>query len=365
MGFIAIISLVKKGKKVKDYNIVEKVMATLKELSQMTGYSITTISRVLNEDPTLSVTDATRKMILEAAGKMDYVGKSNARKKNAEEQLRIGIVEMENSQMQLKDTYYLYLKSCVENSCFENKIETVVMQYDYETASYYCAVAKDLNGILAIGQFNEEQVAAMEKWSTNIVFVDSAPCPERFCSVVPDFEIGIRQGLNYLKQEGHTKIAFVGPKFTTDAYSRQAPELRRKIFEEFAQNPEFGIEGSFITTEWKEHDVTDRMIKYLKGLNEEDKPTVFFAFNETTAMSLLRALQIMDYQVPQDFSVLGYNDTALASLTQPSLSSIRIQIEQIASLGVDLLVKYIKEDMVPVKIMVPSVLVIRESVQKI
>jgi len=320
---------------------------------------------VLNEDPTLSVTDATRKMIFEAAGKMDYVGKSSSRKKTAEEQLKIGIVEMENSQMQLKDTYYLYLKSCVENSCFENKIETVVMQYNEESGSYQCAVSKDLNGILAIGQFNEEQVAAMERWTTNIVFVDSAPCPERFCSVVPDFEIGIRQGLTYLKEEGHSKVAFVGPKFTTDAYSRQAPELRRRIFKEYTNNPDYGIEGSFITTEWQEHDVTDRMIKYLKALKEEDRPTVFFAFNETTAMSVLRALQIMEYQIPQDFSVLGYNDTALASLTQPSLSSIRIQIEQISRLGVDLLVKYIKEDMVPVKVMVPSVLVVRESVRKI
>lgn len=342
-------------------------MATLKELAKITGYSITTISRVLNEDATLSVTDATRKMILEAAGKLDYVSKSSAQKKSLEKQLRIGIVEMGNSQMQLKDTYYLYLKSNVENCCFDNSMETVMMQYDEESETYQTAVAKELDGILAIGQFREEQIAAMEKWTSNIVFVDSSPSPEKFCSVVPDFEVGMQQGLNYLKNAGHHHIAFVGPKYSTDAHSRQALELRRKLFCEYTENKDSGLQGTLITTEWQEYDVTERMISYLKSIKDaEDKPTVFFAFNETTAMSVLRALQIMDYQVPEDFSILGYNDTVLAGLTQPQLSSVRIQIEEMAKLGVELLVKTVKEsNRVPLKIMVPSVLVIRESVKQI
>ncbi|MBO5372129.1 MAG: LacI family DNA-binding transcriptional regulator [Lachnospiraceae bacterium] len=341
-------------------------MATLKELSKITGYSITTISRVLNEDETLSVTDATRKMILETAGKMDYVGKNSAQKKQTEKQLKIGIVEMGNGQVQLKDTYYLYMKSNVENSCFDHGIETVMMQYDESAGKYNCAVAKELNGILAIGQFKEEQVEAMQKWTSNIVFVDSAPCPEKFCSVVPNFEVGIQQGLNYLKKSGHRRIAFVGPKYATDANNRQALELRRKLFKEFTKN-DTDLQGTLITTEWQEYDVTERMIAYLKGLTDEDeKPTVFFAFNETTAMSILRALQIMEYQVPQDFSILGYNDTVLAGLTQPQLSGVRIQIEEMAKLGVDMLIRNIKgEFLVPLKVMVPSVLVVRESVKTI
>lgn len=342
-------------------------MATLKELSKITGYSITTISRVLNEDATLSVTDATRKMILEAAGKLDYVSKSSAQKKNAEKQLKIGIVEMGNSQIQLKDTYYLYLKSNVESSCFENSIETVMMQYDEENACYQTAVAKEIDGILAIGQFREEQIAAMENWTTNIVFIDSAPNPEKYCSVVPNFEVGMQQGLKYLKEAGHRNIAFVGPKYSTDAHNRQALELRRKLFCEYTQGKDSEVNGILITTEWQEFDVTERIIAYLKENKDAvDKPTVFFAFNETTAMSILRALQIMDYQVPEDFSILGYNDTVLAGLTQPQLSSMRIQIEEMAKLGVELLMKSIKEkSMIPLKVMVPSILMKRESVKQL
>ena len=71
-------------------------MATLKELAQATGYSIATISRVLNNDKTLNVTDNTRKMILEEAFRMNYVSKHATNRKNNKEHYKIGIVEMEN-----------------------------------------------------------------------------------------------------------------------------------------------------------------------------------------------------------------------------------------------------------------------------
>ena len=59
-------------------------MATLKELSEYTGFSITTISRVLNNDPTMKVTDATRAAILEAAGKLQYKASPRARRAHPE-----------------------------------------------------------------------------------------------------------------------------------------------------------------------------------------------------------------------------------------------------------------------------------------
>ena len=97
-------------------------MATLKELAQATGYSIPTISRVLNNDKTLNVTDNTRKMILEEAFRMNYVSKHATNRKNNKEHYKIGIVEMENLQMQLSDTYYLYLRNEIENCCFDKEI---------------------------------------------------------------------------------------------------------------------------------------------------------------------------------------------------------------------------------------------------
>ena len=86
-------------------------MATLKELSEHTGYSITTISRVLNNDPTMSVSDATRAAILEAAGALNYKKPSPRQRRDAAGHLCFAVAEMLSPVEQLKDPYYLYLKN--------------------------------------------------------------------------------------------------------------------------------------------------------------------------------------------------------------------------------------------------------------
>lgn len=343
-------------------------MATLKELAQATGYSIATISRVLNNDKTLNVTDNTRKMILEEAFRMNYVSKHATNRKNNKEHYKIGIVEMENLQMQLSDTYYLYLRNEIENCCFDKEIETVMLQYDVENGIYKSAVPKTLDAVIAIGQFSEDQINAMEACTSKIIFVDSSPCPERFCSVVPDFEIGIQQGIDYLINAGHRVIAFVGPEYSMDSVSRRALELRRKIFkEQMKHRMEKGVKGLLIDIAWRETDVAGRITDYLKALSTESpRPTAFFAFNESTAMGILQALTMQNYHVPEDFSLLSYNDSVLASMTQPQLSSIRIHMKEMAQMAVEIIEKNMDErEILPYRISVPSTLVIRDSVKKI
>lgn len=343
-------------------------MATLRELSEITGYSIATISRVLNGDETLKVTENTRSMILAAAGKVDYPSKQNANKKNScEMHLKLGIVEMATAQESEKDPYYLYVKNNVEKCCFNNGMETFVMQYDEGEGCYRSAASRELDGILAIGQFREEQIAAMEKCTSRIVFLESAPFPEKFCSVMPDYEVGIRQGVDYLIELGHRRIVFVGPEFSTDSTCRQAPELRRSFFADYMERYGKEAEGILLDSEWQGDDVAEQIIQYVKNIQDEKgRPTAFFAYNETTALGVFRALQILGYHVPEDFSILSYNDTALATMTQPQLSGIHINIEEMVKYAVWMMQRMAKgEGEIPLRISVPATLVVRESVQSV
>lgn len=342
-------------------------MTTLKELAKETGYSIATISRVLNEDKTLNVTEATRQLIFEAAGRLDYKGKQTKNRKAAKEYFRIGIVEMDTKDLQQRDTYYLYLRNYAEECCFEREFETVSMQYDAENTIYRSAVPQKIDGILAIGQFPADQIDAMIAVTENLVFVDSAPRQDEFCSVIPNFQIGVEQGLEYLIREGHRRIAFVGPEYSTDGRKRRAPELRRKIFMEYMErHAEEDIEGILIDICWREHDVSEYILQYLNiHKDREDCPTAFFAYNEITAMGVLGALQRLHYHVPEDFSILSYNDSIMTTLTQPQLSSIRIHMCEMVRIGVELLEKQIKEKGIfPITVSVPSSLMERQSVGK-
>lgn len=343
-------------------------MATLRELSEITGYSIATISRVLNGDETLKVTENTRAMILEAAGKADYPSRQNVNKKSGTGlHLKLGLVEMVTTQESEKDPYYLYLKNNVEKCCFANGMETFVMQYDKEGECFRSAVSRELDGILAIGQFREEQIVAMEKFTSRIVFLESAPFPEKFCSVMPNYEVGIRQGVDYLIEQGHRRIVFIGPEFSTDSTCRQAPELRRKIFADYMERRGKEAEGILLDAEWQGDDVAEQIMQYVRSFQESgERPTAFFTYNETTALGVFRALQIMGYQVPEDFSILSYNDTALATMMQPQLSGIHIHIEEMVKHAVWMMERMAGgEGQIPLRISVPATLVIRESVKPV
>lgn len=343
-------------------------MATLREISKITGYSITTISRVLNGDDTLKVTDNTRNMILEAARRMAYPNKWNMNKKNySEEYLKLGIVEMVSTRESQKNPYYYYVKNSVEKYCFSNGMETFMMQYDFREDCYRSAAPRKLDGILAIGQFREGQIEAMRNYTSRIVFLESAPYPDKFCCVIPDYEVGIRQGVDYLIAQGHRKIIFVGPEFTTDSTYRQAPELRRKFFSEYLCQYGGKAEGIFMDVECQGDDMVEQIIQYVKGFQDvEERPTAFFTYNETTALGVLRAIQLLGYQVPEDFSIMSYNDTILATVAQPQLSGVRIHIDEMVKNAVWLMERLNRDkEQIPVKISVPTSLVIRESVKPV
>ena len=87
-------------------------MATIRDLATHTGFSVATISRVLNNDPTMKVTDETRIKILEAADEMNY-SRSKPRHSSKNHVLHVAIAEMMSQREKLSDPYYLYLKNYV------------------------------------------------------------------------------------------------------------------------------------------------------------------------------------------------------------------------------------------------------------
>ena len=96
-------------------------MATLKELADRTGCSPAAISRILNADPTLSVSEETRRRVLEEAGRLNYSASKSRRGRAPKPLMRVGLAEMLSSSRQLDDPYFLYLGNHVRQGCQERK----------------------------------------------------------------------------------------------------------------------------------------------------------------------------------------------------------------------------------------------------
>ncbi|MED4987112.1 LacI family DNA-binding transcriptional regulator, partial [Geobacillus stearothermophilus] len=99
-------------------------MATLKEIAEKVGVSVATVSRVLNYDATLSVSDETRRRIFEVAQELNYKT-LRERSQQARESFRFGLIHWYSERQEIDDPYYMAIRLGVEKECFDRGIELV------------------------------------------------------------------------------------------------------------------------------------------------------------------------------------------------------------------------------------------------
>ncbi|MCI2056231.1 MAG: LacI family DNA-binding transcriptional regulator [Oscillibacter sp.] len=333
-------------------------MATLRVLSEHTGFSITTISRVLNDDPTISVQSATRAAILDAAGKLHYQSTTRPRRSAPKTAgASIAFAEMLTPVEQLSNPYYLYLKTYAQKHCKDNWLATIRLG---ETARGYQAPSGQTpGGILAIGIFDCEQVKSLSALSDNLVFLDSCPDPTRCDSVVLDFDLGIELGLDHLLALGHRRIGFLGPDRKLNCLKRPAPEVRRQHFIDYMKSRELFDPALLLECSMDTRSAVGRLAQ-----SGDSLPTALLVANEETAIGAVRGLRENGLRVPQDVSIISFNDTPLSALTDPPLTSISTHVELMSETAIDLLASRIRtgRKQLPLKLVVPPALIERESV---
>lgn len=334
-------------------------MATIKEIAALAEVSISTVSRVLNFDETLNVSDVTREKILKIADELEYVSSKTRKTKNKKSR-DIGIIYWYNYEEELGDPYYLSIRLAAEKKCNENNFNLIKLSEDSDVDDI-----KSVNGIIAIGRFSPSTVEKLSSANENIVFVDFSPDENRFDSVLADIGKSTIKVLNYLYELGHRKIAFIGGKRLEDLYDESAYIDDRDIkYKEFMErkgiyNPDYIYSGERFTFK-AGYDLTKEALKFQKEI------TAFFLGNDTMAVGAYKAISEAGLNIPEDISIVGFNDQPSAKYMIPSLTTIRIPSEYLGSAAVDLLIEnmngmrdYNK------KVIIPAEFKIRESCKKI
>ena len=338
-------------------------MATLKELADRTGYSPATISRILNGDPSLSVTPEARRKVLEEAGRLNYSATRSRRGRTPKGLLRVGVAEMLTPAQQLEDPYYLYLSGFVRQGCLDRKYACLPLESRGE--GFFAPEGERLDGIVAIGLFTPGQVESLAGQSGNVVFLDSSPFESRFDSVVLGYELGISLALEHLTALGHRRIGFVGPAYKLDDRRQRAPEVRRQFF--LRLMAERGLLDRALMLDCPME--TEAAARAVEGFlaSGAPRPTAFLCANEESAIGVLRALSEGGLSVPGDLSVVSFNDTPRSALVDPPLTSVSTHVEEMARTALRLLAERAalpgREPVrtLPLKVVVPPSLAVRKS----
>lgn len=342
---------------------MEVGMATLKELSESTGYSSATISRILNGDPTLSVTEETRRIVLEAAGRINYIATRSKRGRTPKKAFHVAVAEMMTPVQQLNDPYYLYLSSYIRQGCIDNNFTYVPLERYGDTFSSRNAVS--LSGIVAIGEFTAPQIESLSSLSKNIVFIDSSPFESRFDSVVLGYELGISLALEHLFQLNHKRIGFIGSIYNYNDWRARAPEARRQHFLRIMREHNL-LDPALVLNCAMDIEATKKAVQgFLRS--GTPLPTAFLCANEEIAIGTLVVLKENGLSVPDDISVVSFNDTPKSTLVTPQLTSVSTHVEEMSRVALRLLAERASiggNDPIrtlPLKVTVPPSLVVRDS----
>lgn len=327
-------------------------MATIKDIANKAGVSISTVSRVLNYDATLSVGDSTRQKIFEAAEELNY--KKKPLRKAASP--RLALVHWYTEAEELNDLYYLSIRLGVEKQCQMRNLQ--INKFFYNKLENLKTEA--VEGMIAIGKFSPSQISELKDVTKQIVFVDSTPEEEQFDSVVVDFEKATKTVLNYLMEKGHRKIGYIGGREQLKGHLEEIEDLREKTFKAHMQSHGLLEKSSVFTGRFTVEDGYWLMKQAIQDLGE-DLPTAFFCGNDTIAVGSLQALHEENIAIPDRVNIVGVNDISVSKYVYPSLSTVKVFTELMGETAVDLLLERITGRSVAKKVYVSTKLTIRES----
>lgn len=338
-------------------------MATIKDIAKLSNVSTSTVSRVLNNDSSLSVTEETRKKVNEVAEKLQYTlpQRKSVKKQHELKDMKIGLIIYCSEKVEDEDPYFLSIRQGVEQELYHYGLEIskVIRWINYD--SY-----ESLNGLdslIVIGKIDFDFLNPFFVQIQNIVFVDYSPNDEVFDSVIVDFEKATYKALDHLLENGHASIGFIGGtvflhQFGSKAGSRQM-DKRLKGFRKYMEskglfNEDHVYIGDNFTTQ-----TGYELMK--KAISNNCLPTAFIIASDPMAIGAYRALEEAGISIPNEVSIVAFDDITIAQYMTPPLTTIKVYSNEMGKAAVRLLDEKLNGREVSMKLVVPTKLIIRQS----
>lgn len=337
-------------------------MATIKDISKITGVSSSTISRVLNLDETITVSISTKKKIFEAAEKLSYT-KHIKPKKDIEHILSFGLVHWYNEYQEMNDPYFISIRIGIEDECKSNNINLTKIYNDDNQDN--ALINNKFDGLIILGKFDADRINDFKQYCDNIVFVHSNNPKFTYDSVQADFRELTNDVIKYLLSAGHEKIGFIGGREEIPRNHEKIIDYRETQFENYLKRiglyrPEYVKIGNF------SHKDGYELMKELINENKNHLPTATFIASDSMAIGAIRAINEAGLKIPEDISIFSCNDIPTSQYTSPPLSTVKIYTEFMGQTSIKLLLDQINGTRQHfIRVTVPHELIFRESVSEL
>ncbi|MRX72728.1 catabolite control protein A [Bacillus lacus] len=325
---------------------------TIYDVAREANVSMATVSRVVNGNPNVKPT--TRKKVSEAIDRLGYRPNAVARGLASKKTTTVGVVIPDVS-----STFYSELARGIEDIATMYKYNIILSNSDQnkdkELHLLNTMLGKQVDGIVFMsGHIRNEHVEEFKRSPVPIVLAASVDLEGETPSVNINYEQGAYDAVSMLIQKGHKKVAYVtGPMeepvnklMKMDGYTKALKDAGLEVDEEYI------FEGDY---------TYDSGIEAFEKL-EELKPAAIFAGTDEMALGVIHAAQDRGYSIPEDIEIIGFDNTRLAVMVRPQLTTVVQPTYDIGAVAMRLLTKLMnKEEVEEHKVELPHRIEIRQS----
>src|SRR3954468_24792508 len=328
------------------------VLMDIRTVAERANVSIATVSRTINHVPTVNPEIAKR--VWEVIDELDYFPNTQARALVSGRSKIFGLIVSE-----ITNPFFPELIQGFEDIAVENGYEVLISSTNYDPRRMNLCIRRMLErkaeGV-AVMTFGIEEPLLEQLAERNIplVFVDQGPDRPGISLLKIDYHHGIRQGVQHLAALGHRNIAFIsGPMRLHSAQSRLAAFSKSLTECGIAINQDWIVEG--------DHTLEGGIAAADKLLSGPRLPSAVMCSNDLTAIGVLHKVYRAGLRVPDDLSIIGFDDIQITRVTIPPLTSIQMSRTELARSAVNALRAHVENTTPHREYKIDTRLVVRES----
>lgn len=331
-------------------------MATMKDIARIAKVSTSTVSHVINN--TRYVSDEIREKIMKVVNELNYTPSAVARSLKVKETKTLGMLVTATS-----NPFFAEVVSGVEQYCNQHHYNLIISSIDGNEQrlqqNIQTLIQKQVDGLLLM--YSDTRHAMVEQLNLNlpIVVMDWWPTELNADKIYENSEFGAYLATKTLIEQGHKNIAIITGKLDKSlAHNRLLGYQKALQDAHLPINPDWIIESHF--------DFEGGVEGMKKLLQITPRPTAVFACSDTIAIGVYQVAWQQGLRIPQDISVIGYDNIMLAQYLTPPLTTIHQPKAELGKLAVEILLERIKSPDLEYKTtMLQPQLIWRASVVKI
>lgn len=337
----------------------DKKYVTLRHVAEHAGVSASTASLVLNGKGDISL--ATREKVRQAVFELNYTSRSQKTKFDFSPTIKFLKVSKHGQTVNTDHNHFItdYIDG-MSREAMRRDYALEVVTYDSKDIDGLLAASetRDVSGVIILGtELSEEDILKLANCGQHVVFIDTFYPFLNANFVDMDNDQTVFTVVSHIAASKFSRIGFVGSHSEVTNL-----HLRDKAFQRACDKLLIDINphDSF-TVEATRDGAYEQAKDYLEAY--DDFADVYFCVNDIVALGLIRALKDLGKSVPEDVSVIGFDNLPMSSLLSPSLSTIDVPKQQIGAIAIrlldDMIISTISQP--AMKVMVSGQLILRES----